>query len=180
MCQALAIPPTKKYQNEGGPGAFDIVQLLRTYSTDREADIDTFIDALGFNWLIAGTDAHAKNYSLLLGGRRIRLAPLYDVASNLPYDDFDYQQTKLAMKIGGEYKLSRIGLHQLQKFAREMRIDADELVERLATMAKRLPDEVNTARAGASSEGLDAPIIERLTQQLIERAGACRRSLGAA
>jgi serine/threonine-protein kinase HipA len=56
------------------------VQLLRTYSTDRETDLNTFIDALGFNWLIAGTDAHAKNYSLLLAGHRIRLAALYDVA----------------------------------------------------------------------------------------------------
>ena len=157
VCQALGIMPTKKYQNEGGPSAFDIVQLLRTYSTDREADLETFIDALGFNWIIAGTDAHAKNYSLLLSGRRIRLAPLYDVASILPYDDFDFQKMKLAMKVGGEYKLSLIGLRQWQKFAREMRIDTDALVERLAAMAERLPDEVNAARAGARSEGLDAP-----------------------
>jgi serine/threonine-protein kinase HipA len=180
VCQALGIMPTKKYQNEGGPSAFDIVQLLRTYSTDREADLETFIDALGFNWIIAGTDAHAKNYSLLLSGRRIRLAPLYDVASILPYDDFDFQKMKLAMKVGGEYKLSLIGLRQWQKFAREMRIDTDALVERLAAMAERLPDEVNAARAGARSEGLDAPIIERLAEELIERANACRKSLAAA
>jgi serine/threonine-protein kinase HipA len=180
VCQALGIMPTKKYQNEGGPSAFDIVQLLRTYSTDREADLETFIDALGFNWIIAGTDAHAKNYSLLLSGRRIRLAPLYDVASILPYDDFDFQKMKLAMKVGGEYKLSLIGLRQWQKFAREMRIDTDALVERLAAMAERLPDEVNAARAGARSKGLDAPIIERLAKELIERANACRKSLAAA
>ena len=180
VCQALGIMPTKKYQNEGGPSAFDIVQLLRTYSTDREADLETFIDALGFNWIIAGTDAHAKNYSLLLSGRRIRLAPLYDMASILPYDDFDFQKMKLAMKVGGEYTLSLIGLRQWQKFAREMRIDTDALVERLDAMAERLPDEVNVARAGARSEGLDAPIIERLAKELIERANACRKSLAAA
>jgi serine/threonine-protein kinase HipA len=179
VCQALGIMPTKKYQNEGGPSGFDIVQLLRTYSTDRDADLNTFIDALGFNWLIAGTDAHAKNYSLLLGGRRIRLAPLYDVASILPYDEFEWPKVKLAMKIGGEYKLSLIGLHQWQKFAREMRVDADELIDRFSNMAKRLPDEVSAARAAASKEGLDAPILDRLTKELIERAGACGKSLGA-
>ena len=27
ICQALGIMPTKKYQNEGGPSAFDIVEL---------------------------------------------------------------------------------------------------------------------------------------------------------
>ncbi|MBV9753208.1 MAG: HipA domain-containing protein, partial [Hyphomicrobiales bacterium] len=180
MCQALGIPPTKKYQNEGGPSALDIVRLLRTYSTDRETDIDTFIDALGLNWLIAGTDAHAKNYSLLLGGGRIRLAPLYDVASIVPYGEFDLRKSKLAMKLGGEYKLSLIGLHRWQKLAREMRVDAEALIDRLAGMASKLPDEVNAARGRARKDGLNAPIIERLAERLIKRARACRKSLGLA
>jgi serine/threonine-protein kinase HipA len=177
ICQALGIMPTKKYQNEGGPSAVNIAELLRTYSTDREADLDTFIAALGFNWLIAGTDAHAKNYSLLLGGRNIRLAPLYDVASILPYDEFDLRKVKIAMKIGGEYELSHIALRQWQKFAREMRVDADELVEMLTRMAEQLPDEVNAARGRAREEGLDEAIVERLAAQLVERAVQCRRML---
>ena len=44
-----------------------------------------FADALAWNWIIGGTDAHAKNYSLLLSGSDVRLAPLYDIASALPY-----------------------------------------------------------------------------------------------
>ncbi|WP_245343949.1 HipA domain-containing protein [Bradyrhizobium japonicum] len=96
-----------KYQNDGGPSPADVIELLRTYSTDRVADVDTFVDALGFNWLIAGTDAHAKNYSLLLaGGPHVRLAPLYGIASILPHDDVDLQKIKLA--IGGDYKLSQL------------------------------------------------------------------------
>jgi serine/threonine-protein kinase HipA len=170
--------PTKKYQNEGGPSPVNIVELLRTYSTDRQSDLDTFVAALGFNWLIAGTDAHAKNFSLLLGGRRVRLAPLYDVASMLPYDEFDLRKVKLVMKVGGEYKLSLIGLRQWQKFARETRVAADELVELLASMAKQLPDEVNAARARAREDGLDEAIIERLAIQLVQRAGECQRVLG--
>jgi serine/threonine-protein kinase HipA len=178
ICQALGIMPTKKYQNEGGPSPVNIVELLRTYSTDRQSDLDTFVAALGFNWLIAGTDAHAKNFSLLLGGRRVRLAPLYDVASMLPYDEFDLRKVKLVMKVGGEYKLSLIGLRQWQKFARETRVAADELVELLASMAKQLPDEVNAARARAREDGLDEAIIERLAIQLVQRAGECQRVLG--
>jgi serine/threonine-protein kinase HipA len=180
VCQALGIPPTKKYQNEGGPNTFDIIQLLRTYSTDREEDLDTFIGALGFNWLIAGTDAHAKNFSLLLGERRVRLAPLYDIASILPYEGFDMHKVKFAMKIGGEYKLKDIGLRQWQKFAREARVEPDELIARLTSMAKQLPDEVNAARKRARDQGLDAPIIERLAAKLVERAGECERRLSGA
>jgi serine/threonine-protein kinase HipA len=177
ICQALGIMPTKKYQNEGGPSAVNIAELLRTYSTDRQDDLDTFIAALGFNWLIAGTDAHAKNFSLLLSGRSIRLAPLYDLASILPYDEFDLRKVKLAMKIGGEYKLSHIALRQWQKFARETRVDAGKVAEILTRMAGQLPDEVNAVRRRAREEGLDEAIIERLAAQLVERAVQCRRML---
>lgn len=180
VCQALGIMPTKKYQNEGGPSAYDIAELLRTYSTDRQQDLDTFIAAMGFYWLIAGTDAHAKNFSLLLGGRRVRLAPLYDVASILPYDEFDLRKVKLAMKIGGEYKLSHIGLRHWQKFAREMRMEAHKLIALLLSMAKRIPGEVNIARARAREEGLKETVIERLAANLVTRAGECRRVLESA
>jgi serine/threonine-protein kinase HipA len=179
ICQARGIMPTRKHQNDGGPSAADVIELLRTSSTDREADVNTFVDALGFNWLIAGTDAHAKNYSLLLGGPHIRLAPLYDVASILPYDEFDTQKLKLAMKVGGEYRLGRIGLRQWQKFARETRFNADELIARLGSMARQLPDEAGDARRRAQAEGLDNAIIDRLATRLIERAGECERVLAA-
>jgi serine/threonine-protein kinase HipA len=180
VCQALGIMPTKKYQNEGGPGALNIVELLRTYSTAREDDLDTFVTALGLNWLIAGTDAHAKNFSLLLGSQRVRLAPLYDVASILPYDEFDFRKLKLAMKIGGEYKLSQVGLRQWQKFAREIRMNSDELLELLVYLAKELPGQITAARTRAREDGLDAPILNRLVEQLVARAAECQRLLGAA
>jgi serine/threonine-protein kinase HipA len=179
ICQALGILPTKKYQSEGGPTPADIIELLRTYSTDRVADVDTFIDALGFNWLIAGTDAHAKNYSLLLaGGPLVRLAPLYDIASILPYDDVDMQKIKLAMKIGGEYKLSQISLRDWQKFARETRLDPDKVIAGLFSMAEQLPDIVAAVREQAQKDGLDNAIIGRLSEHLIARAKQCRRLLG--
>ena len=178
ICQARGIMPTKKYKNEGGPTPSDVVELLRTYSTDRVDDVDTFVRALGLNWLIAGTDAHAKNYSLLLGsGPVIRLAPLYDVASILPYDEIDMQKIKLAMKVGGEYRLSQIGLRQWQKFARETRVDTDEMVEGLIFMTEQLPDIVADAQTQAKNEGLDNAIIERLGPQLIARAKDCERLL---
>jgi serine/threonine-protein kinase HipA len=177
ICQALGIMPTRKYQNDGGPGAANIVELLRTYSTDRGADIETFVDAMAFNWLIGGTDAHAKNFSLLLSGPYIRLAPLYDVASILPYAEFDIRKAKLAMKIGGEYKLGEIGLRQWQKFARETRLDAEELIGRLVSMANQMPDEVTAAAKRAHQEGLNGNIIEALAARMIGRARYCGQAL---
>jgi serine/threonine-protein kinase HipA len=178
MCQALGVMPTRKYQNEGGPSILDIVTMLLTYSSHSNEDIETFIDATGFNWLIAGPDAHAKNYSLLLSsGPRVRLAPLYDVASILPYGNYDIHKIKLSMKVGGEYQLRQIGIRQWRKLAREVRIDADGLVARLRAMTEQLPDEVSAARVKAHDEGLDSPTIDRLAAGLIERAEECRKAL---
>jgi serine/threonine-protein kinase HipA len=180
-CQALAIMPTRKYQNEGGPSISDVVELLRTQSSAREEDASTFVDAVGFNWLIAGTDAHAKNYSLLIaGGPRVRLAPLYDLASILPYDDIDLRKAKLAMKIGGEYQLRQVGSRQWHKLAREVRLDAEALIARLRAMAEQLPDEVSRVRAQALEAGLDESIIDRLAARLTERAHESQRLLASA
>jgi len=178
ICQAMGIPPTKKYQNEGGPTPADVVELLRTYSTDREADLETFVSALIFNWLIGGSDAHAKNYSLLLAsGALVRLAPLYDIASILPYDHVDQRKIKLAMKVGDEYKLDQIGLRQWQKFARETRVDADVLIATLNSMAGQIPDLVADIRTRAQKEGLENAVIERLATALSTRAKDCEHVL---
>jgi serine/threonine-protein kinase HipA len=178
MCQALGIMPTRKYQNEGGPDVAGIAELLRAYSGESEQDVHSFIAALGFNWLIAGTDAHGKNYSVLhAGGSRLRLAPLYDIASVLPYDEFDIRKVKLSMKIGGEYLLLNVGIRQWRKLARDVGIDADELLATLRAMAERMPDEVSAARKAARKEGLKSATVDRLTAALIARAEACRKAL---
>ena len=80
--------------------------------------------------MIAGTDAHAKNCSLLLGnGGRVRIAPLYDLASVLPYHDA--RRIKLAMKVGGRYGLREIGRAQWEQHAREL---GPPIVDRLAPL----------------------------------------------
>src|SRR5271154_6040454 len=44
-CQARSIPPTRKYQSDGGPGARDILELLK--GSDRPIeDIATFLRAI--------------------------------------------------------------------------------------------------------------------------------------
>src|SRR3546814_10581590 len=61
-CQALSIPPTRKYQSEGGPGMVDILNLLKGSDTPSE-DQTAFLKAQLVFWLIGATDGHAKNFS---------------------------------------------------------------------------------------------------------------------
>ena len=178
MCQALAVLPVHKYQNEGGPGIGEIIELLRTHSTQRGDDIQTFLDGISLNWLIAGTDAHAKNYSLLLGGGPfVRLAPLYDVASILPYDEFHLPKVKLSMKIGEEYRLGGIGLRQWKVLAKAVRIDESRLLDRLVDMARRVPDAIHDVREATLRDGLAQPMLEKLETRLVLRAQHCLRLL---
>jgi len=170
MCQALAILPTLKYENEGGPSVRVIADLIKTVSGRPDEDVRRFVDATAFNWLIGGTDAHAKNYSMLIGAEgRARLAPLYDIASILPYD-FDPQKIRSAMKIGGEYRMRDIGPRQWRKLATDLRMDADALVQRIHEFARSLPDALSDIGTKAKADGLDHPLIERLSAALTERA----------
>ena len=178
MCQAFAIPPTHKYQNEGGPGIRDIVGLLGENSSLPREDIATFLDSVVYNWLIAGTDAHAKNYALLIGaGGRIRLAPLYDVASVLPYPDFNIEKVKVSMKIGGEYGLRNIRPSHWRKLAVELKLDPDKTLRRVSELAGQLADHVPTVKQRMVSEGLKHPIIPRLAEVVTKRAAAIRKMI---
>jgi serine/threonine-protein kinase HipA len=174
FCQAMGIPPTKKYQSEGGPGARSIVELLRLHSSAPEEDTQTFLTALGLTWLLAATDGHAKNYSLLAGaGGRVRLAPLYDIASVLPYAQFDLNRVKLAMKVGDTYRLRDIGRREWEKLSSEVKVNVDELLATLTRMAETLPDRIaDTARA-AIGAGLQQTVVERLSTRLAGHSRVC-------
>ncbi len=86
-CQALGVPPTRKYEADGGPGIRAIMQLLKGSDVPEE-DRRRFFKAQVLFWLLAATDGHAKNFSLRLApGGRFVLAPLYDVLSTQPLVD---------------------------------------------------------------------------------------------
>lgn len=84
FCQAQGLPPSMKYESDGGPGVVDIGLVLRR-SVEREKDLATFIKAQILFWMLAAGDGHAKNFSVqILEGGRFRLVPLYDVLSYHP------------------------------------------------------------------------------------------------
>jgi serine/threonine-protein kinase HipA len=177
MCQAFGVPPAKKYENDGGPSVSRIVDFLRENSGAPMEDVQTFIDAIAYNWLVGGTDAHAKNYSILIGtGGRVRLAPLYDVASILAYDEFDPLKLKLAMKLGGKYRLRDITARSWEKFSEELRLDKKEVARRVCEMAGKLPLEAQAIRKRLEESGIKHPVLDRLTERLRTHAEKCERS----
>lgn len=119
-CQALGVPPAKKYQSQGGPGAVSILGLLQGSDEPMDDQRDFFIALILF-WLIGATDGHAKNFSIFLrAGGRYRLTPMYDVLSAQPAFDrlqIPNNRYKLAMSAGDsrKYRILEIaGRHFIQ------------------------------------------------------------------
>ena len=102
-CQALSVPPTLKYESEGGPGMASILNLLKG-SDSPAADQKAFLTAQMLFWIIGATDGHAKNFSVFLTpGGGYQLAPLYDILTAQPSLDLNqiaHKQMRLAMAVG--------------------------------------------------------------------------------
>lgn len=169
MCQALSVLPSKKYENEGGPGPADIAELLRRVMGPRDADVAVarFADALIWNWLIGGTDAHAKNYSLLLANKQARLAPMYDVASALPYGTHE-RRLRLAMKIGGDYRVFPQH-NSWPAAARDLGLKVDVLTSRVRELAAITPQAFADAANAAEIKDLDRALPARLVDLITNR-----------
>lgn len=180
MCQASATHPERKYQNEGGPSPEHILRLIRDSAADPSRrgmdpngafeDSWSFVDALIFNWIIGGTDAHAKNYSFLLGPRLVRLAPLYDIASAFGIEDLAPQRMKLAMKIARHYRIENIVLRHWMEWAKAAGLNEEIVVDRIREISAKLPDTLVAVSLRMKGEGLDHPIIARIADRLTQRA----------
>jgi len=178
VCQALSVLPSRKYQSQGGPGPSEIVALLRRSMPAGVAadEIARFIDALIWNWLIAGTDAHAKNYSLLLASDQLRLAPLYDVASALPYR-VPERNLRLAMRLGNDYRVIP-RRNPWPRVATELGVDADLTRERVRALATAAPEAFAQAAQSREVVALRSDLPARLAALVDARSLDCLRLLG--
>jgi serine/threonine-protein kinase HipA len=156
LCQALGLPPSRKYEADRGPGIRQVMELLRG-SEHAEADRETFFKAQLVFWMLAATDGHAKNFSLhLRPGGAYRLTPLYDVLSIYPMlgsgaGKVDPRKAKLAMALEGKNRhyvlhdihrwhwvamAERLGLHGAPDALIKLSGELPSAIERVAN---RLP-----------------------------------------
>jgi serine/threonine-protein kinase HipA len=176
LCQALGLHPNDKYQYDNGPSASGIASFLRKalpYSS-AQAAVWGLIDGLAWNWILAATDGHAKNYSLVLEGRDVAMAPLYDIASILPYEKIDRygRDVRMAMSIGGNYAM-HLGRGEWGKSAGEFGVSKPALLERVALLATKAPEAFEKAAAEARSAGIASKVMDDLVGLASERAKNC-------
>jgi serine/threonine-protein kinase HipA len=177
-CQALKVDPREKYQRDGGPGMRAIMELLSGSGRPSE-DRDRFMRACVYNYVIGGSDAHAKNYGLLLSARgRFRLAPLYDIASWLPYSQ-NRKEDRLAMSVDGHYHFDRIFPRHWEAEARKCGYDAARAIAHVRDILARLPDEAGALLAACRQECSQTPEMKRLVDLMLARAKTLTGTYGA-
>lgn len=140
MCQALG--NGEKYEEYGGPSALEIIRLLRATAPSPAAartGVGRFLDALIFNTVVGAADAHARNYSVLLSGQDVRLAPLYDVASGFFYDPTPGTGRVTSMSVGGTFALHRIDQDAWRRLAARARLDEQQVLDRVAQTTALAP-----------------------------------------
>lgn len=173
FCQALSVEPTRKYENEGGPGLESIIDVLQSSRKAKE-DIDRLLGATVLNWVLAATDEHAKNYAILHNAQGIRLAPFYDIISYLPYADEALNRVKLAMRIGGEYLVRRIVRKHWTALARKAGLREQSVIDNVERVLDAIPQAAGTAADQAIEQGLDASTIEDLRARILKRVDRCK------
>ena len=113
-CQATAMPPRLKYEEQGGPALRDFVSVIRNFGDPR--DVTGLLRRTTFNMAVGNADAHAKNFSILhdAGSPAVRLAPLYDVLSTIALELTDSAgqpmraDTHLGQRVGGQADIRNV------------------------------------------------------------------------
>lgn len=148
LCQAMGLPPHRKYQQEGGPSAADTLMCIRAWSSVPVLDMGFFLDLWIFNVLIGNADAHGKNLSWLYTQGQRRLAPAYDLVSTVLWPELS---PRMAMRVGQAKYLEEVTLDHFMKFARANRIGVAGFRKRMQEFCATVCGQVAPALDAATS-----------------------------
>ena len=170
------------YQGDDGEGhdPAGLARLLRTNSTEPSRDIAAFFDALAFNWLICNTDAHAKNYSVLMGPHTARLAPLYDIWSVMAEDPHHYESWTLAMSALEDHRILAANNAQAWRTtAAAVGLDPSEAVERVERITRAIPTALERAVDELDPAHRATQVVAALSSMIPTRTTKCLSALTA-
>jgi serine/threonine-protein kinase HipA len=126
-------------------------------------NIVRLLDMVVFNVLACNTDAHAKNYSIMICGNGASLAPMYDVMCAEVWENVT---KNLAQAIAGESRGDYLMGRHWQQFARECGLNPNQVIDRVGALAKSVIAEAGAAESELPAGGL---VILDQTRQAVER-----------
>lgn len=172
FCQGLGKPPAAKYESNDagikGPTLADMFTLTRNVMQIQ--DLLHLLDFVVFNILVCNTDAHAKNYSLMISGRGFSLAPMYDVMCAAAWDNVT---RNLAQTIAGKKRGEHLKRRHWERFARECSLNPPRLLKRVEDLAVSVLREIHAAaEAVAAMPAGTHPLLPKFVEAIETRARA--------
>ena len=175
LCQALGFDSSRKYELDGGPGIAAICRLLLEHSARFLQDRKALLRLVLFNYLVGNCDAHAKNYSVMLGkAEAVHLAPAYDLVSTTVYDgSFGSELSRgMGMRIGAHSNIDRVTAEDFPLLASELGLSSQVVRREMAMLAEAMLAGIEDA-AGSLQELVPDDIGELVSRI---RAGIERRA----
>lgn len=169
FCQALGKPPSAKYESNQtgicGPTLRDMFDLTRRHMPPTE--IVRLLDMVILNVLACNSDAHAKNYSIMIRAGYASLAPIYDIMCGEVWENVT---KNLAQKIAGMSRGDRLKRAHWQQFARESGgLNPRQVIDRVAALGKSAIAQAQPAASEvAAMPAGDHPILHQ-TEQVVEQ-----------
>jgi serine/threonine-protein kinase HipA len=178
-CQALGKPPSAKYESNqtgiSGPTLKEMFALTRRHMPPTE--ILSLLDRVIFNVLVCNTDAHAKNYSIMIAGNGIALAPTYDVMCGEVWGNVT---KNLVHKIGGSNEAKQLEAKHWQQFARECGLNPKQVLDRVSAMARSVIAEVAAVEFEVAAMPAGGhPILLQVREAILDRGRALLERLQA-
>ncbi len=173
FCQALGVPPERKYASEGGPTFTASFDLLRRAATRPAVAVLALLDAAVFNLIVGNADAHGKNFSLLYHPGTVSFAPLYDLLSTVAYPDLS---PKLAMTIAKKATIDEIGHTTWPAFAGDVGLAAPFVRRRVRELAEAVVATASQTAERVAQAGLDDDALSRFASLVVSRAERLAKS----
>lgn len=174
FCQALSVPPSQKYQMDGGPSIADGMRLLAGSDRPNE-DRQAFFKTQVLFWLLGATDGHAKNFSIALRpGGGFGMTPLYDVlTAQKAVDDgqIRHNRMRLAMSVGEQnhYRINEVVRRHFLETAKTVGFGEDLASDMIATVLNKLERAIDRTHA-AMPDGFPDLLLNCLFDGLRGRA----------
>jgi serine/threonine-protein kinase HipA len=164
LCQALGLPPGRKYEEEGGPGFARCFETIARCSSEPALDTRALLRWIAFNAIVGNADGHAKNLSLVRGlDGRLRLAPFYDLLATSAYPRLG---RRLAMVVGRKAEPGDIRGRDWRQLAETIQVNPAFVVEIVRELAEAMPARAQALAAELRQRHGAFPVAEPILRNL--------------
>jgi len=167
-CQALGMPPSAKYESNQtgirGPTLKDMFDVTRRHLP--ATDIIRLLEMVVVNVLSCNTDAHAKNYAIIIRGNGTSLAPMYDIMCGEVWGNVT---KNFAQKIAGKGRGDDLTGRDWQRFARECGLNPKQVIDRIGTLATLALAEAGAAASEVAAMPAGPHEVLGPTREAVER-----------